>query len=137
MKLGSIEEYRALYREEYLQKEIFTYDNVRVTFFDGNFDHIFYREKEWQWDPRFDRETAKRILWIKWIIGWEIECDEYQFYDRRKRADVRSHIFCLDNFFVMLMYDKSKKCYYPVTAYIKTKHEANRFKRLHINDYKI
>jgi hypothetical protein len=86
-------ELRNIWREEYCDKEIRTFDNVQVLFFEDMFDHVFFesadrREKE---KSILSLNRLEKIYWIKDTLqdsmailkkGWDAKRKEY-FKDRR------------------------------------------------------
>jgi hypothetical protein len=86
-------ELRRIWREEYCVKEIITFDNVHVKFYEDMFDHVFYESAN-----RIKKDKSilsynrlEKIYWIKEVLldkdailkkGWDNENKEY-FRDRR------------------------------------------------------
>lgn len=63
----SEEEFREMWRSRYCRQAIYTYDGIRVKFYDSNFDHAFYESSDRRQankDVLSFRRLA-RILWIK------------------------------------------------------------------------
>lgn len=100
-------ELRKIWSEEYCQKEIYTFDNVRVLFFDEMFDHVFFESSN-----RFmkDKEilTLNRLEKIHWIHdtlkdpdailkkGWDAKKKE--FYKDRRVAIVKGNYVVIIRF---------------------------------------
>jgi len=86
-------ELRIIWQEEYCLKNIFTFDNIHVKFYEDMFDHVFYESAN-----RIKKDKSilsynrlEKIYWIKEVLldkgailkkGWDNEKKEY-FSDRR------------------------------------------------------
>ena len=84
------EELRALWRTEYCQQEIYTFDNIRVKFFDSNFDHAFYESSSRKQSPNKKKHKdilsprrVSRMLWIKDVLA-DPTADLRVGYDNKK-----------------------------------------------------
>lgn len=86
-------ELRKIWREEYCEKEIRTFDNVQVLFFDEMFDHVFYESANRRAKEKsiLSLNRLEKIYWIKDTLqdstailkkGWDAKRKEY-FKDRR------------------------------------------------------
>ncbi len=87
------EEMRGIWSEEYCKKEIFTFDEVLVMFYEDMFDHVFYES-----DNRIRKDKSilsynrlEKIYWIKETLqdkeailkkGWD-KVKKVFFNDRR------------------------------------------------------
>ena len=84
---------RKIWKEEYCLKEIFTFDNVKVAFYEDMFDHVFFESAN---RVRKDKSILsynrlEKIYWIKETLqdpdsilkkGWDTKNKEY-FKNRR------------------------------------------------------
>lgn len=63
----SEEEFREIWRSHYCRKAIYTYDGIRVRFYDSNFDHAFYESSDRRLGDKgiLSSRRLSRILWIK------------------------------------------------------------------------
>lgn len=130
--LNSIEEYRELYRKEFLQEEIKTHDGVPVICREWNFDHMFFRNKESKdrSKRKFDKKTANSMLCIKDIINWDVVWVEvYEEVNIKKGRKERSHILICDGLYIILCFDKTRNVFYLVTAYHRSRWEIIKFKK--------
>jgi hypothetical protein len=61
------EEFREMWRSHYCRRAIFTFDGIRVRFYDSNFDHAFYESSDRRQANKdmLSRRRLSRILWIK------------------------------------------------------------------------
>lgn len=86
-------ELRKIWREEYCEKEIRTFDNVQVLFFEEMFDHVFYESANRRAKEKsiLSLNRLEKIYWIKDTLqdstailkkGWDAKRKEY-FKDRR------------------------------------------------------
>ncbi len=60
---------RQLWKDEYCNrlKPIFTFDNVRVKFFEDMFDHAFYESDDWKKGDKsiLSYNRCEKMLWIR------------------------------------------------------------------------
>ena len=89
----SEEDLRKIWREEYCKQDVFTFDNVKVKFYEDMFDHAFFESAD-----RVEKDKSvlslnrlEKILWIKETLrdkdailkkGWDTKNKVY-FKDRR------------------------------------------------------
>ena len=61
------EQFREMWRSNYCRQAIYTYDGIRVKFYDSNFDHAFYESSDRRLGNKdvLSRRRLSRILWIK------------------------------------------------------------------------
>jgi hypothetical protein len=89
----SEEALRKIWREEYCEKQIFTFDNVLVIFYEDKFDHIFFESSNRKNPDKsiLSLNRLEKIYWIKDVLmdkdailkkGWDNTNKEY-FKDRR------------------------------------------------------
>lgn len=114
-------EMRELWRSEYCRQQIFTFDNVRVQFYDNMFDHCFYESANRQENDKsvLSLNRLEKMLWIKETLqdsdailkkGWDKKNKTY--YDDRRVAIVKG------NYVVIICFTGLLKARF-VTAYIK------------------
>lgn len=128
--LETIDEYRELYKKEYLDTQVFSYDNILVEFKSWHFDHIFFRNKWLESNPKFDRKTAQAIMQIKSIITWEIQNIEiYEQYNQKGKRKERSLVLLCNWLYVVLWFSKRSWTLYPITAYHKSRWDIKKFKK--------
>ncbi|MDP4268178.1 MAG: hypothetical protein Q8880_12165 [Bacteroidota bacterium] len=96
----SEEELRKIWKEEYCEKDIYTFDNVIVEFHENQFDHLFYESYS-----RIKKDKSilslnrlEKILWIKDVLqdntailkkGWDNIKKVY--YEDRRVAIVKNN----------------------------------------------
>ena len=114
-------EMRKIWKEEYCDEEIETFDGVKVKFYEDMFDHCFYES-----DNRKEKDKSilslnrlEKILWIKETLkdadailkkGWDTK--EKEYYKDRRVAIVKNNYVVVIRFTGVL---KAKL----VTAYEK------------------
>ena len=88
----SEEQLRELWRTEYCQQEIYTFDNIRVKFFDSNFDHAFYESSsrkqssnKQKYKDVLSARRVSRMLWIKDVLA-DPTADLRVGYNNKKHA---------------------------------------------------
>lgn len=61
------EEFREMWRSMYCRQAIYTFDGIRVKFYDSNFDHAFYESSDRRQGNKdvLSFRRLSRILWIK------------------------------------------------------------------------
>ena len=117
----SEEELRQIWREEYCEKNIYTFDKVKVLFFEDMFDHVFYESANRKAKDKsiLSLNRLEKIYWIKDTLkdpeailkkGWDAKRKDY-FEDRRV-AIVKG------NFVVIIVFTGLLKANF-VTAYEK------------------
>lgn len=85
------EQLREMWAEEYCRKLIYTFDGIRVHFYDNNFDHAFYessvrngsRNKPKSKDI-FSPRRAARMMWIKDVLA-DKDAKLYVGYDNKTK----------------------------------------------------
>ncbi|NCC74267.1 MAG: hypothetical protein EOM06_12825 [Sphingobacteriia bacterium] len=117
--LMSEEEFRKIWNEEYCEKQIFTFDGIRVFFYSDMFDHCFYESSS---RIRKDKSILsfnrlEKIYWIKDALldpdtikkkGWDSKNKNYD--------DTRRVTLVKGNYIVVILIFASKKARF-VTAY--------------------
>lgn len=115
------EELRKIWRDEYCKKDIYTFDKVRVLFFEDMFDHVFYESANRKAKDKsiLSLNRLEKIFWIKDTLedpdailkkGWDSKRKEY--FENRRVAIVK------DNFVVIIVFTGLLKANF-VTAYEK------------------
>jgi len=63
----SEDELRKIWREEYCEQEIYTFDNVLVKFYEDMFDHVFYESSSRKIKDKsiLSLNRLEKIYWIK------------------------------------------------------------------------
>lgn len=87
---------RKIWSEEYCRKVIKTHDDIRVHFYDSNFDHAFFessvrngsRNKPKSKDV-FSPQRAARMMWIKDVLA-DKDAKMYVGYDSKTKGYSRS-----------------------------------------------
>jgi len=114
-------ELRKIWREEYCEQEIHTFDNVLVKFYEDMFDHAFFESAERKAKDKtiLSLNRLEKIYWIKDALrdpdailkkGWDNEKKEY--YPDRRVAIVKG------NYIVIIRFTGLLKAKF-VTAYEK------------------
>lgn len=115
------QEMRKLWKEEYCQAEIETFDGVKVKFYEDMFDHCFYESNNRKEKDKtiLSLNRLEKILWIKETLqdadaifkkGWDTQDKKY--YTDRRVAIVK------DNYVVIIRFTGLLKAKL-VTAYEK------------------
>lgn len=114
-------DFRRMWRQEYCEREIFTFDSIRVLFFEDMFDHVFFESKNRKANDKsiLSLNRLEKFYWIKDALndpeailkaGWDKKKKDY-FKDRRV-AIVKG------NYVVIIVFTGYKKANF-VTAYEK------------------
>jgi len=114
-------DFRIMWRLEYCEKEIFTFDSIRVLFFEDMFDHVFFESKNRNANDKsiLSLNRLEKFYWIKEALndpeailkkGWDKKKKDY-FKDRRV-AIVKG------NYVVIIVFTGYRKANF-VTAYEK------------------
>lgn len=127
LELATGEEFREIYRETFLKNQIFTHDGKKIIFREGNFNHIFFRDKKSS-NPVFDTWLAKRMLWIPKILSLEIGGIEvFQQWNKKKSQTERHYIYTFEKFCIFLGQMKNGD-FFIITAYRKNNSEIQKMK---------
>lgn len=115
----SEEELRTIWSETYCEKDIFTFDGIKVDFFSNMFDHCFYesanRKKADKSILSYNR--LEKIFWIKDAledeksirkIGWD---KKTKSYDKARRVTIVKN-----NYVVVIVIYRERKARF-ITAY--------------------
>lgn len=103
----SEEELRKIWKEEYCEKEIFTFDNVLVKFYEDQFDHIFFESAHRKKNDKsiLSLNRLEKIYWIKDTLqdstailkkGWDN--DNKVYYTDRRVAIVKGNYVVIIRF---------------------------------------
>ena len=87
------EQLRELWRVEYCEQPVYTFDHVRVSFYEDMFDHAFYESEDRKRKDKsiLSYNRLEKIYWIKATLqdenailkkGWDNQSKAY-FKDRR------------------------------------------------------
>jgi hypothetical protein len=115
------EEMRAMWKSEYCNTDIFTFDEVKVKFFEKDFDHCFFESSGRKKGDKsiFSLNRLEKMLWIKDALqspdailkkGWDKKKKKY--FDNRRVAVVKN------NYVVIIVFTGLFKANF-VTAYEK------------------
>ena len=115
------EELREIWKTEYCEQIIYTFDKVRVLFFEEMFDHVFYESANRQRKDKsiLSLNRLEKIHWIKDTLqdagailkkGWDSKRKEY--FENRRVAIVKG------NYVVVIVFTGFLKANF-VTAYEK------------------
>ncbi len=114
--LKTIEEYRNHYIQQYVKKEILTFDGIIVKFQIYRFEHAFFKASipNVTHKDLFDPDRAERMDWIEYTLSSGY-AEIYLKKDNRYR---RLHIL-LDNYVVVInLSEKEKQRAFFITAYL-------------------
>ena len=121
-------EYRDLYKREFLDVEIYTHDGKIIEFKSGHFDHIFYRNKKTC--PQFDRSLAQKMLQLKDIIEFQVSSIEiYENYNFESKRNERVYVYVYGKRCIFLWVNDKNGNYFPITAYRKNTNDLEKFRK--------
>ncbi len=117
----SEEELRTIWKTEYCNSEIITFDSVKVKFYEDMFDHAFFESANRKVKDKsiLSLNRLEKIYWIKDVLqdkdailkkGWDTQKKEY--FEDRRLAIVK------DNYVVIIRFTGLLKAKF-VTAYEK------------------
>jgi len=117
----SEQDMRGLWKSEYCAQVIYTFDGIRVHFYDDMFDHCFFESSNRKEKDKsvLSLNRLEKMLWIKETLkdpdailkkGWDNENKE--FFEDRRVAIVKGNYVVIIRFIGLL---KAKF----VTAYVK------------------
>lgn len=121
-------EYLKKFKEEFIDIPLYTHDKVIVIVNEGNFHHIFYRNKGMP-TKYFDKRLANRMLYIKAII--ELKYSHIEVYENTNTKNwrlERSYLYIHEKICVFLLRDIKNKCFYLITAYRKNNNELQKLR---------
>ncbi len=93
--------FRDLWREEYSSKEIYTFDNIQVHFYDNQFDHAFFESStrnvnkggEGHKDT-LSEQRCSRIMWIRDALS-DPTAKLLKGYNNKKKKNDKSRRVCV------------------------------------------
>lgn len=107
----TIEELRIIWRDEYCNEELQTFDGVMMKFYEDMFDHIFFESND-----RIKKDKSilslnrlEKIFWIKEVLqddkailkkGWNTQ--EKKYYEDRRVAIVKGNYVVIIRFVGLL-----------------------------------
>lgn len=105
------DELRKIWREEYCEKHIYTFDNVLVKFYEDMFDHVFFESSSRKIKDKslLSLNRLEKIYWIKDALkdpdailkkGWNSKKKE--FYKDRRVAIVKGNYVVVIRFIGLL-----------------------------------
>jgi len=101
-------------------KPIYTFDNIRVDFYPGQFNHTFYESIDRVKGDKsiFSNKRAERIDWIKWALENQ-NAILYQGWNRKKRNyNPRRRVCVTDTNYIVVIQLKSNQRAFFITAYL-------------------
>ncbi len=121
-QFASEDECKKYYVDNYCNKEIYTYDGIRVKFHEDTFGHAFYTRAEKKWKAKKDHysvERGERIDWIKCVLE-DKNIVPRQGYDKAKRRydNSRRVTFLAPNNYVVVIMLYGNRSAKFVTAYL-------------------
>ena len=121
------DELRQIWHDEYCTQSIFTFDGIRVHFYDDNFDHAFYesstrnyqnKSKENGYKDCLSAVRLEKMLWIKDVL-MDKDAELYCGYDKKtasyKKSTRVSVVKC--DYVVVIQIFKEKQAKF-ITAYV-------------------
>ena len=119
------EEFRRMWREEYCQQEIYTFDGIQVHFYDNNFDHAFFESTDRRQGISKDKkkdllsfQRLSRFYWIKEVLQ-DSTAELRVGYDSKTKSYARSRRVAIvkgDYVVVILLYKDGHAKF--ITAYV-------------------
>lgn len=120
------EQFRKMWHDEYIVPKIYTHDNIRVHFYDDNFDHAFYESsgrnvsrKSPLHKDTLSYQRLSRMLWIKDVLS-DPEAKMVMGYDSKTKTYVdnkRVSIVKGDYVVVIQLYGDYQNAKF-ITAYV-------------------
>ena len=120
--LGDEKEYKDLFESLYCNplNPIFTFDGIRVVFYNDKFERSFYRSSNWEKRDKnvFSVERAQRITWIKDAL-LDKSADLREGWDRDTKTydDTRRVAIVVKDYVVVIRIQNSKTAKF-ITAYV-------------------
>jgi len=130
LRLQSENEYRLYFENNYCQKEIYTFDGIRVFFPKEAFNHAFFdsgnrRKKD---KSVFSRNRAERLSWIS-VVLWDDSAELYFGWDnKRKCVDYNRRVTIVKRDYVVIIKLRNKKKAFFITAFIATQQTLNKIR---------
>ena len=124
INLPNEECYRKYYIDNYCNKDIFTFDGIKVKFYEDKFEHAFYESTDKLKGNKdsFSLNRAMRIDWIKYVlnnsnailkIGWDKKIKKY---DKNRRVAVLT----LEKYVVVIRIDRDNTAKFMTAYYADT-----------------
>ncbi len=99
------EEYKRIYIDEFVKKEVTTHDGIIVEFKHNHFDHIFYRNKKVA--PIFDKPMAQRMMQLKDILQCNVtDIEVYENFNDKSCRNERSYVYVYKKICIILGVNK-------------------------------
>lgn len=121
------DELRAIWQMEYCSCDIFTFDGIKVRFFDDQFDHAFYessgrnlsvKTKQAGYKDCLSYARVEKILWIKDVLA-DRDAELYIGYDKKTKSyNNSSRVAVVKGDYVVVINLKDKENAKFVTAYV-------------------
>jgi len=116
-----IDFYKNIFIGYYCKSPVKTFDNILVFFKSSNFEHAFYESKNRRKKDKsnFSYKRANRIYWIKWVLE-NPNAELYKGYNHktRKYEKNRRVALCVDNYVVVIEFNKNRYKAQFITAYV-------------------
>jgi hypothetical protein len=123
----SEEELKELWREEYCDAEIFTFDGIRVKFYMDNFEHAFYesskrnyikKEASYGYKDCLSAIRVEKMLWIKDTL-MDPDADLFVGYDKETGTYTKSRrVAVVKNNYVVIIRLNNNGTAKFITAYV-------------------
>lgn len=131
LQLKTPEDYRQHFIEKYCSRKIYTFSNIRVKFYEDQFEHSFYESQNRKKRDKsiFSIERAQRMDWIEEVllnkeaeilVGWDRDKKKY---NNNRRVSIISP----ENYVVILNIIKEKEAKF-ITAYVASKTNAKKIR---------
>lgn len=117
--------FRDMWTAAYCKQEIYTFDGIRVYFYDDNFDHAFYestdRRQGIHKSKKKDVLSLKRLARLYWIkdVLRDPDAELYVGYESKTKSYTRSKRVAVvkNNYIVVIQIYADKKAKF-ITAYV-------------------
>lgn len=131
LRLKDAEEYKQHFIKKYCNRKIYTFSNIRVKFYEDQFEHCFYesRNRKRRDKSIFSVERAQRMDWIEEVLLNE-KVEIFVGWDRDKKRynnNRRVSIISPENYVVILNIIKEKEAKF-ITAYVASKTNAKKIR---------
>ncbi len=131
LRLETQEEYKKHFIDKYCNGKIYTFSNIRVKFYEDQFEHSFFESMNRQKRDKsiFSKERAERMDWIEEVlldrnaeifVGWDRDKKKYN-------TTRRVSIISPENYVVILNIIKEKEAKF-ITAYVASKTNAKKIR---------
>ena len=120
VSLSSPEEYKKYYVKKYCKNELWTFDGIKVKFYEDQFEHAFYESsnKVKRNKDVFSIDRAKRIDWIEYVLK-NPKAELHLGWDRDKKRfnkDRRVAIISPEDYVVIIRINSNNTAKF-ITAY--------------------